>query len=492
MSNTLVPNIPTAPWLKVAASHLGLKEIKGPQHNKTIIMWLEKLNAWWRDDETPWCFTSEVELLTEDGWVRFDAYDESRRVYQVNELGQMSLTPVIKRIEKDYDSDAFRIMTRSIDITCDTGHRWWGYWGHGSDKKFNTLDKMDYNGLFIESTTDKKGSCGLTEEELFLLAAFICDGKVRYSKSTKLENKDKPISIEFEVSRERKINKLTSLGPDHVYTQSKVYGPLTRTPLTVFSFKYPDYFNSCMDGYKRLSRDFINSLGRDDARIFLNAYNTFDGNGVMKNSSILYSSDRKMIDDLIEICVIAGYHPSMRLRTDGSNLTKKQAFTINYRKEKKYRHISPKHVERVSYTGKMYCVQVPEGRIIVRGRNSAPLVTGNCGVFTAACMHECGLPFPKLYMRALAWNDYGVKLLKPVPGCIVTFTRQGGGHVGFVVGESTDGKLLVLGGNQSDMVSIAKFDYSRVTSYRWPAGIPVPEVQLAKHSVTGSVSTNEA
>lgn len=115
-----------------------------------------------------------------------------------------------------------------------------------------------------------------------------------------------------------------------------------------------------------------------------------------------------------------------------------------------------------------------------------------CAVMVAACMQECGLPFPKLYMRALEWNDYGVKLLKPVPGCIVTFTRQGGGHVGFVVGESTDGKLLVLGGNQSDMVTIAKFDYSRVTSYRWPAGIPVPDVKLAKHSVTGSVSTNEA
>lgn len=26
-------------------------------HNKTILTWLEKLGAWWAEDETPWCGT---------------------------------------------------------------------------------------------------------------------------------------------------------------------------------------------------------------------------------------------------------------------------------------------------------------------------------------------------------------------------------------------------------------------------------------------------
>ena len=42
-------------WLKIAETYTGLAEIRGPKHNKTILGWLEKLNAWWRDDETPWC-----------------------------------------------------------------------------------------------------------------------------------------------------------------------------------------------------------------------------------------------------------------------------------------------------------------------------------------------------------------------------------------------------------------------------------------------------
>ena len=44
-------------WLTYAREHIGLKEIPGPKHNPTIIKWLVKLKAWWRDDETPWCGT---------------------------------------------------------------------------------------------------------------------------------------------------------------------------------------------------------------------------------------------------------------------------------------------------------------------------------------------------------------------------------------------------------------------------------------------------
>lgn len=42
-------------WLVTAESYKGLREIPGPKHNPTIIRWLEKLNAWWRNDESAWC-----------------------------------------------------------------------------------------------------------------------------------------------------------------------------------------------------------------------------------------------------------------------------------------------------------------------------------------------------------------------------------------------------------------------------------------------------
>lgn len=42
-------------WLTVAEKYLGVRELKGPKHSNIIVDWLDKLRAWWRDDETPWC-----------------------------------------------------------------------------------------------------------------------------------------------------------------------------------------------------------------------------------------------------------------------------------------------------------------------------------------------------------------------------------------------------------------------------------------------------
>ena len=50
------------------------------------------------------------------------------------------------------------------------------------------------------------------------------------------------------------------------------------------------------------------------------------------------------------------------------------------------------------------------------------------------------------------------KLNNPAYGCIVVFSRAGGGHVGFLVGKDKQGNLMILGGNQSNAVNIKPFD----------------------------------
>jgi uncharacterized protein (TIGR02594 family) len=91
-----------------------------------------------------------------------------------------------------------------------------------------------------------------------------------------------------------------------------------------------------------------------------------------------------------------------------------------------------------------------------------------CGTFSGACMDTAGIPLPKYWMRAKDWLNWGHVIYEPCYGCIAVFERPGGGHVGFVVGQTKDGYLMVLGGNQGDKVSIAPFDRSRVIGYRYP------------------------
>lgn len=97
-----------------------------------------------------------------------------------------------------------------------------------------------------------------------------------------------------------------------------------------------------------------------------------------------------------------------------------------------------------------------------------------CGTFVAAVMNEAGLPYPKEYPRAKAWGDYGSRLQTHLlaPGAILVFARQGGGHVGFYVGEDRD-CYHVLGGNQGNAVSTTRIAKVRCIATRWPKGQPV-------------------
>ena len=116
-----------------------------------------------------------------------------------------------------------------------------------------------------------------------------------------------------------------------------------------------------------------------------------------------------------------------------------------------------------------------------------------CGVATGAWMRRSGCEIPRHYYRARAWLDWGLRLTEPAVGAIVVYERGVGGHVGLAVGWDQDGRILTLGGNQGNRVSIAPFDRHRVLGYRWPSEYSAvwPEpLRIAQHG--GPSSRNEA
>lgn len=112
-----------------------------------------------------------------------------------------------------------------------------------------------------------------------------------------------------------------------------------------------------------------------------------------------------------------------------------------------------------------------------------------CAAFVGAMLEDAGIKSSR-FESAKSYLDWGVKLAAPALGCIVVFTRDGGGHVGFVVGQDSKGSLMVLGGNQSDEVNIRAFGRERVAGYRWPAEAPLTSAALPTGAAV--VSTSEA
>lgn len=121
-----------------------------------------------------------------------------------------------------------------------------------------------------------------------------------------------------------------------------------------------------------------------------------------------------------------------------------------------------------------------------------------CGVFVAWCAKKGGRDLPQHWYRALAWADAGTVLDRPAYGAVAVMERKGGGHVGFVVGQADDDNILLIGGNQNNQVSIAKFPKSRIKSYIWLSKngekrLPDPSrYALQKLDFAGGFSQNEA
>lgn len=116
-----------------------------------------------------------------------------------------------------------------------------------------------------------------------------------------------------------------------------------------------------------------------------------------------------------------------------------------------------------------------------------------CGLFVAYCCHAQGLQVVKHPLWALNWNKYGNVAKVPMLGDVLTFTRNGGGHVGIYVGEDAT-HYHVLGGNQNNSVNVARIAKNRLSQARrtaWKIAQPA-SVRVVHLEPKGIITTNEA
>jgi uncharacterized protein (TIGR02594 family) len=95
-----------------------------------------------------------------------------------------------------------------------------------------------------------------------------------------------------------------------------------------------------------------------------------------------------------------------------------------------------------------------------------------CSSFACAVMEMAGHKSPRS-AAARDWLKWGMPLDKPAFGCIVVFDRadpknKNAAHVAFYWGARADGRIDVLGGNQSNKVCVAPYLESDIIGYRWP------------------------
>lgn len=117
-----------------------------------------------------------------------------------------------------------------------------------------------------------------------------------------------------------------------------------------------------------------------------------------------------------------------------------------------------------------------------------------CGDFVETCIAVTipTEPLPTNPYWARNWLKFGQEI-DPTFGAVIVFSRGSSGHVAFLLGETLDGKnWVILGGNQSNRISVTAKAKKNTLGTRWPRFVDLPKIDLPRMNKSGKLSVNES
>jgi len=325
------------------------------------------------------CFTPDVEILTEKGFQRFDQLNKDIKVAQIEPTTMnISFIDPLRYIERDHNGPIYHyISKRNIDISVTENHDML-YFVNNIPYKRKAKELMGFsNHKKIRVAGNGTGNNDhLTLDEKIAIA-FQADGNLHSEYTGRFKNtKHKGTkTLLFSFSKERKIkvfknefnNIIHELKPQKAYENTKKRKRFILTTDAKISKNLNDIFD-------------IKTFSKNKAIEFIEFMVHWDGS-VINNNKYYYSSKEKYNTDLIQaIATLAGYRSIKSVQKDD----RKSSYSDIHRLwiHKDTNEISTQCLyknkpKKEYYSGKVYCVEVPTGSIIVR-RNGKITITGNC------------------------------------------------------------------------------------------------------------------
>ena len=363
------------------------------------------------------CYDDETEVLTKDGWKLFRDLDKTNDL--VATLNPVTNTVEFCKpsdyIEYKYSGNMITIKTKNCDLVITPNHNLWAkkvdtrvsrnFEFHRADslvnryqftKEFNYAPKqsaetvfirgIDYDFIHSSGKTIHRHTKDLTlNKKLFtiFLAMYLSEGSVYHNKKeySYMINLAQEDSEKNKKSREYMIKIITELG----FTATK--------GTKMISFK-----NSTLGAFlkklgtaihKKFPYNVFDYFDRELALVFIDTYLMYDGS----KSNIygkLYTSSKKLMDDLECISMIAGlsthtflrndYHEGSEIIINGNRVKcNANGYVINLTdKYNKTPYIDVRDsVSEKVYNGNVYCVNVRNHIIMVK-RNGVAIWCGNC------------------------------------------------------------------------------------------------------------------
>jgi replicative DNA helicase len=312
------------------------------------------------------CFPPETEILTEDGWVRFDQY-QNQKVMAVDSNMQGEFVTPLAKIIKDYEGDLYNYHQRnySAKMTPDHNIVYFDYKDRLQKKPISQMPNSLGENSHIPVTIFHDGAgIPLTNPELALFIAISADGSIDKRVNGRL-------FIRIAFKKQRKIDRFRTI------LQSvgiKFHEGVHASGKTCFCFNAPLWFETKLFNHKWISQSTL-----DQKKIIINEIVYWDGNFVPNRKQIEYSSNiyenAKFIQTIAHLC---GFKSSIIIRPKGNYKPVFKVSILFSKNSVSWQNVYKNgHLTKENYKGKVYCVTVPTGMILTRF-DGCITVTGNC------------------------------------------------------------------------------------------------------------------
>ncbi len=312
------------------------------------------------------CYDDETEILTEFGWKLFKNLDSNIKVCAVNPINHNFEFEIPSEIVSfEYNEPMYYVKTQQIDLAVTKGHR----------MLVSTTKNKNYGKIYeiktveeIQGKTVKYLNAAKNNNKINLLKAenakfigfFIGDGNIT-----------KSLDIRFHLKKQRKIDYLKSLGFNILEQKNNSF--------IIRDKEFAKFLlNNCYDnGQKCLPQNFIEYSHEDVINIIDGLKNS---DGSIKRNTFVYSTVSEKLKDQLQILACLNnfnFSASVKIQNE------KPIYILNYSNR-----TTPEVINQPSrmygntieqwkdYSGKVYCVTVSTGLIIVR-RNGKVCICGN-------------------------------------------------------------------------------------------------------------------
>jgi len=345
------------------------------------------------------CFTADTEILTQNGWKSIADVAEGELVLSMNPLTYYAdWFPVKKTIKQLWSRPLIHWKGYSIDILVTDNHNMVGWISPDYKKKelsFRLASQIPLQSHFsIPRTAKWKGKT----PQFFEIPIVGDDNLNPHSKILPPIPIDKWVKFMGLFLSEGWINKkakaqyrigISQKSNNEIMSEVLNSLPLSwtreKTSWTTMSEHLGRYLIQFGKSYQKYIPQEIKELSPELLNLFLDFYTLGDGIFLKNGTRIIYTSSKRMADDLQEIFLKCGSFASIFIRNrigKPANLPHRgiirhlqyeviehRRTTVNLRKASK---------EFVEYNGYVYCVEVPPHHTIYVRRNGQPFWCGNC------------------------------------------------------------------------------------------------------------------